>query len=615
MAEEVRLGEPCIEVHQAMIYDRGGTRRLWQLVDVAQVQWRRARSKQSTADLTITGEACRDQADVLALIEPRRHELVLFRNGERVWEGPIVQVGWFKDRATILAHDVTEYIRYTPLSKDWPNIEGGGPLLMTDRVRDILEYELTTPYVMSVGTGEATHDVTVPRWENLEAPANILPFLDVRNGGVLTRSDTLGFELTVFEHLQNLARSGLDYTTVGRKILIWDSADTIGRTRTLTDNDFYGDIQVYASGTDHFSVAHVVASAPMELEVPTTPPVADEPEPPQLVTLRENLFIDPRARTLTNKPWGKDYDGPGNHTYQTITDPDGTTWFQLTYVSTKDWAEFPFYAPMEAHLDYRFRCRVRCSVPVPNARIRISHTGGNTSVTAIKIPLPAGESIIDVTQRFESDPSPNTCFFIDWEGDGDGNLHEMQGRVLEFTEVSIERSRTTDQAIPYFDGETEDTEEFFYSWTGAADASSSIQEGVVSENAGSDIVVGNAGGENDFYGVWTQVFTTENEEGTAEPSQEELNGQAGRKLVGRTPVPLEIRMPEGGSIRPSHDLTVADLVPGVEVPVLAVLNLRKVSQLQRLEALTVTETSTVETVGITLSPAGDVTGTALEAQL
>jgi hypothetical protein len=404
-----RVNQDCIQVHQAMIYDRGGVRRLWQLVDVAEVEWNRELDGLSTAQITVTGEACVAQADVLGRIEPRRHELVLFRNGDRVWEGPIVQVAWFRDRATLLAHDVLEYLKYTALSKAWPNEDGGGPPLMLDRTREILEYELTTPYVMSVGTGTATHDVTVPRWESLDPPANVLPHLEVRSGEVLTRSVTEAFEMTVFEHVQNLARGGMDYTVIGRKILFWDRKDTIGRTRTLTDNDFYGEIEIFAAGSDHWSIEHVVAQ-------PSDVPAEYEPEP-------------------------------------------------------------------EAE-----------------------------------------------------------------EGEEEG------------------------------------------------------------PDLGTPLAVGNAGGEDPFYGVWTHITTSENEEGTSEPTQNELNSQAGRGLVGRTPVPVEIRVPSGGGIRPSFDLTIADLIPGAEAPVLATLNLRRISQMQRIESVTVTETSESEEVGVKMVPYGDVTG-------
>ena len=44
--------------------------------------------------------------------------------------------------------------------------------------------------------------------------------------------------MTVGEHLRNLAEGGLDFTVIGRRLLIWDSATSIGRTRQLTDADF-----------------------------------------------------------------------------------------------------------------------------------------------------------------------------------------------------------------------------------------------------------------------------------------------------------------------------------------------------------------------------------------
>ena len=247
---------------------------------------------------------------------------------------------------------------------------------------------------------------------------------------------------------------------------------------------------------------------------------------------------------------------------------------------------------------------MRCPVAIPVARIRISHSTVSTYVTSVKIPLPAGESIIDVTMRFESDPSPTTNFFLDWEGDNDANRHEMNGKVLQFTEVLIERARTSGD---YFDGDTPDTPEVTYSWTGAPNASTSIAQGERAVSEGDPLAVGNAGGENDFYGVWTHVTTSQNEEGTAEPTQNELNSQASRELVGRTPVPVEIRVPNGGGIRPSFDLTIADLIPGVEVPVLATLNLRQLSQMQRIESVNVLENSETEEVGVNMVPYGDVT--------
>ena len=129
---------------------------------------------------------------------------------------------------------------------------------MTERFEAIITHELSTPYQMSVGTGTAQQTITVPRWETIETPANVLPFLDVRHGSVQTSSLTYPFEMTVGEHLTSLARSGVDFTAVGRKLLVWDSESALGETRIVTEDDFSGDLVVISSGASLASISHAV---------------------------------------------------------------------------------------------------------------------------------------------------------------------------------------------------------------------------------------------------------------------------------------------------------------------------------------------------------------------
>jgi hypothetical protein len=388
-------GEECISLHRVMIHDRGGVRRIEQLVDIASVEYARELDQITGATIIVSGRSCVGQASILDKIAPRRHEVVIFRGSERVWEGPVLEVRWFSNRAEIVAHDVIEYADYTPLTIDWPNEDGGGQRYMTERIRDIFLHELTTSYEMQVTVSGVSDLVEVPRWEELDPPINVLPHLDIRASvgpqGILTRSNTLAFEMQLGDHLRNLAEGGLDFTAVGRRILIWDSAMSIGRTRQLTDADFYGELAVISAGSEHASIGHVSAQR-------------DEAES----------------------------DGP--------------------------------LAPS----------------------------------------------------------------------------------------------------------------------------------------------VGNAGGPDDFYGVWTRLASLASEEGNDTPTQLELNSQARRQLVGRNPVPVEILIPEGGGIRLSHDLRLEHLVPGVIMPVRAVLNLRPVSQDQRLQKVTVKEVPGIETVQVTLSAVGVV---------
>jgi hypothetical protein len=382
MAEGV-FGDECVQGHTALIYDRGGKTRVAKLVDLSKVKWGRTRNGVSDAEVLISGRACEGQAEVLSKIHPRRHELVIYRGAERVWEGPIIQATSTTGLTSIVAKDVGDYLRGTALSKAWPGPDAGGPPLMTDRIEQIIEWELAQPYTVTVGTGGAAHSVTMPRWEGLTPPANILPFLEVRPGTVLTRSSTQAFEMTVWDHLSNLVRSGVDMTTVGRKILVWDTAEALGRTRTLTEADFYGNPEVILSGSEFAAIFHVV-------------PQQDE-----------------------------------------------------------------------------------------------SATG----------------------------------------------------------------------------------------------------------------VAGNAGDVDPYYGVWTMVHTADsegNEEGT--PDQWALNSQAQRGLLGRNPVPVEVRLPDSAGLRVSHDLTIQMLVPGIEMPLLAQFGERRLSQMQILDRMTVEETPAGENISVTLVP-------------
>ena len=385
------MNDRCVTGHTVQIVDRGGSGKIAQLRNLTSVEWGRVLEGKSLSTIKLTGRNCDQQADELSKIQARRHELVVFRGGDRVWEGPIKTVNTTRGYAEITAADGSEYLDFTPLSKAWP-LDTGTPgavtsARMTYRVATILAYELATAYSMIVGTGGAAHTVTVPRWEGVTPPANLLPNLEVRHSEtLLTRSDTLPFEMSVGEHLYNLSEGGLAYTWIGRKLLVWDVASSIGSIKTLTEADFYGDPSVRQSGGDHWSISH--------------------------------------RRAQQNE----------------------------------------------------------------------------------------------------------------------------------------------DAAAPS---------------------------------------VGNAGGPDDYYGVWTHIVSSSEEDGADAPTQDALNSQTQRDLVGRNPVPLTLSLPTGAGLRLGADLTINHLVPGVEVPVLAKLNLRQMSQRQRLSELKVTETADGEKIAVTLIPVGE----------
>lgn len=351
----------CVAGHRAFIYDRGGKTRVAELKQLSQVKWARRRDEPSEASITLSGDACSSQADVLANVEPKRSELVIYRGEQRVWEGPVWRAVWGASTVEIHAKDVSAYLFGTPLSKGYssahPNTE-----TVTGRIERIIKAEMGV-------------------WEVLDPPANVLPFLEVRHfpNEARTTQVTKPFEMTVGEHLDALAhRSGIDYTVVGRRVVIWDVSRSIGQTRTLTEADFDGQVIITSYGADHTEVAYVI---------------------------------------------------------------------------------------------------------------------------------------------------------------------------------------------------------------------------------GEDGRYGKAGNPSSYYGPWTKIFTVYNEEGTEAPTQSEMDSQAARNIAGRTPVPVEVRVPDNSGIRLTHDLTLDMLVPGVRMPLRATLNARRLRQMQKLDLVTVTETAKGETVQVTLSPA------------
>ncbi len=372
------FGGPCVTNHTAFIFDRGGQRRIGPVLDLSQVQWERARDNVSEGMIRIEGDSCDEQAAFTNAIRSHRHELVIFRGKDRVFEGPVHRVTSHGSFTEINARDVSEYLFHTPLTQAYDN-RYPATTEVTTRIENIIDYELTHGRTMHDGVTP----VAVPAWEDLDPPINVLPFLVVHHfpNEAGTAAYTLPYEMTVGQHLANLAaQSGIDWTTVGRAIHIWDVSRNLGRLQQMTEANFFSDVIVSEYGADHAQAAYVISQ-----------------------------------------------DG----VYGSAVNPD--------------------------YLDY--------------------------------------------------------------------------------------------------------------------------------------------------YGPWTNITTAYNEEGTAEPSEAELNSQASRNIAGATPVPIEVRIPDNSGIILSEVLTINSLVPGVQVPLRAQLNARQLSQLQKIDHVTVTETSEGENIQVTLTPA------------
>lgn len=102
----------CTTSYNAYITSRGGYGSVLSLPHTS-IEWTRALSSVSTATVEIGGAAGQAGSDCcagLAGVNPWSHELVIERNGERAWAGPIVSINYTDESATIAARDLATWL-------------------------------------------------------------------------------------------------------------------------------------------------------------------------------------------------------------------------------------------------------------------------------------------------------------------------------------------------------------------------------------------------------------------------------------------------------------------------------------------------------------------------
>lgn len=217
--------------NRAYLYDKGGRVRLDYLPAEA-IRWGRERDDISYS--LVTMPYSKECAAKLAAIEPGRHELVIFRGDERVWEGPVTRKPDSGGSMQVEAKDVMQYTYWTIVQRgyndNYPNCK-----FVLDRAELLIRNEMQ-------------------RLESASVPINVMPYLDIRrrDDGPRECRILLPYQKLLWEELDSFARySGIDYTAIGRRILLFDTHDaTIGRTPVLTERDFLGDVSVVAYGAE-----------------------------------------------------------------------------------------------------------------------------------------------------------------------------------------------------------------------------------------------------------------------------------------------------------------------------------------------------------------------------
>jgi hypothetical protein len=212
-------------IYRVFAFDRGGKRVLGEILPISLLRWHRVRDDISSATIITSGFG----ADCCALLGSLRswaHEIVVFRDGVRVWEGPITRVGHHAEHVEIEARDPMAYV-YRRIMRQGYNdshqekdgvFEHSGKRSVVDRAAIIIANAL------------AHNDPNVLPW---------LTRFDFPDDAMQSRV-VADWSKSAWEEVDSLAATGgLDYTTVGRRIILHDTHRAVGLLPELRSADFF----------------------------------------------------------------------------------------------------------------------------------------------------------------------------------------------------------------------------------------------------------------------------------------------------------------------------------------------------------------------------------------
>lgn len=242
------------------IYDRRGEARLLELETsgVTELKWGRVRNAYSEATVTLLGANVSGRCwSALGNVHTWAHTLVIFRNDERVWEGPIVTISTTTRAVTFYARDVVSWLTRRRVARK--------------------RYLPETGPALSV-LGEAA--LSVSRALAPDDP-NVAPFLLTVDDPTppLTRRSLKPNEGYYYDDLVNLCEEGLNFTVVGRRLVLFTDNTALGRTETLVpERDTVAELELTESGLDLATQVTVSTDKRSWTDDPP-PPVTDGLDP------------------------------------------------------------------------------------------------------------------------------------------------------------------------------------------------------------------------------------------------------------------------------------------------------------------------------------------------
>ena len=210
--------------NRAFIYDRGGRVLRGEVTPLTNLTWTRQRDDIGTASITTNGFGD-DCGDLLRTVHTWIYELVIFRDGVRVFEGPITLIEDSTDGFTIQAKDVMGYV-YRRIMRQGYNDS-------YHEVNGVVEGLLTVVERAGLILADALS----------RNDPNVLPYVSLLTYDDDARESRVvpDFGKTAWEEIDDMAaNAGLDYSVIGRRIILNDTHRPVGRLPEFR-SDFFSD--------------------------------------------------------------------------------------------------------------------------------------------------------------------------------------------------------------------------------------------------------------------------------------------------------------------------------------------------------------------------------------
>lgn len=220
----------CAEEYTIEIRDRNGAIP-YGAVEPSSVEWGRVLDDTSDAVIRVpySGPDC---CELLNLTRTWCNSIAIFSDQEPVWMGPITGLTYTRDETVISARDVTQW-------------------LVRRVIKSLLDFTGTNAADLS-SIAEA-----LVRHGYAQDDPGVLAYLHVLPSGIYGERRYEPDTGYVFDQLRELARTGIDFTAIGQRVIIAGEMP-LARLPGLTDEHFAGELTVVEDGLAAATAATVL---------------------------------------------------------------------------------------------------------------------------------------------------------------------------------------------------------------------------------------------------------------------------------------------------------------------------------------------------------------------